>query len=71
MISFNPPFNKTALTIVTKFFFDRSRSFLQSPTDHIKFSSETQLRLFTAVCKIYPKYTNGMIVRLQPHRVTI
>ena len=71
MIWFNPPFSKTVFTIVAKYFFDRSRGFFKGLTDYIKTLSETQLRLVTALCKIYPKNTNGMIVRLQLDRVTI
>ena len=56
--------------ILQKYFFDWSIDIFQSLIDYIKFSTETQWRLVTAVCKICPKYTKGIIVRLHPHRVT-
>ena len=37
---------------------------------YMEFSTETQSRLITAVSKICPKDTKGIIVRLHPHRVT-
>ena len=53
-----------------KFFFDWSIEIFQSLLDYIKFSTETHWRLITAVCKLCPKYTKGIIIRLHPHRVT-
>ena len=53
-----------------KYFFEWSIDIFQSLIDNIKFSTETQWRLGTAVCKVCPKYTKGIIVRLHPHRVT-
>ena len=56
--------------ILQKHFVDWSIDIFQSFIDYIKFSTETQWRLVTAVCKICPKYTKSIIVRLHPHRVT-
>ena len=56
--------------ILQKYFFDWSIDIFQSLIDYIKFSTETQWRLVTAVCKICPKYTKGIIVRLHMHHVT-
>ena len=56
--------------ILQKYFFDWSIDIFQSLIDYIKFSTETQWRLVTTVCKICPKYTKGIIVRLHLHRVT-
>ena len=55
--------------MLRKFLFDWSTNVSQSVTDYIKFSSETQWRLVTGVCKICPTYTKSIIVRLHPHRV--
>ena len=56
--------------ILQKCFFDWSIDIFLSLIDYIKFSIETQWRLVTAVCKICPKYTKGIIVILHPHCVT-
>ena len=56
--------------ILQKYFFDCSIDIFQILIDYIKFSAETQWRLVTAVCKICPKYTKGIMLRLHPHRVT-
>ena len=56
--------------ILQKYFFDWSIDIFQSLTDYIKFSTETQWRLVTAVSKMCPKYTKGIIVRQHLHRVT-
>ena len=56
--------------ILQKYFFDWSIDIFQSLIDHIEFSTETQWRLVTAVCRICLKYTKGIMVRLHPHRVT-
>ena len=50
--------------MLQKFFFDWSIDIFQSVIDYIKFSTEP------AVCKICSKYTNGIILRFHPHRVT-
>ena len=56
--------------MLQKLFFDWSIDIFQSLIDYTKFSTEIQWRLVTAVRKISPKYTNGIMVRLHPHRVT-
>ena len=56
--------------ILQKYFFEWSIDIFQSLIDNIKFSTETLWRLVTAVCKVCPKYTKGIIVKLHPHRVT-
>ena len=56
--------------MLQKYFFNWSADIFQSPIVYIKFSTQTQYRLVTVVCKIYPKYAKGIIVRLHPHRVT-
>ena len=53
-----------------KYFFDWTIDIFQSLIDYIKFSTETQWRLVTTVCKICPKNTKGKIIRLHSHHVT-
>ena len=56
--------------ILQRYFFDWSIDNFQSLIDYTKFSTETQWRLVTAACKVCPKYTKGIIVRLHPQEVT-
>ena len=56
--------------MLQKCFFYWSTYIFQSLKDYIKFSTETQWMLVAAVCKICPKYTKGIIVRLHSHGVT-
>ena len=69
IIWFNPPFNKVS-TNIAKIFLFWSTDIVQSLIDYKNFSSETQWRLVTAVCKLRPKYTKDIILRLHPHHVT-
>ena len=48
---------KQYLQMLQKYFFDWSADIFQSPIVYIKFSTQTQCRLVTAICKIYPKNT--------------
>ena len=52
-----------------KYFFDWSMDIYRSLIAYIRFSTETQWRLVTAVSKICPKYAKGIIV-MHPHHVT-
>ena len=56
--------------ILQKYFFDWSIDIFQSIIDYTKISTGTQRWLVTVVCKICPKYTKGIIVRLHTHCVT-
>ena len=56
--------------ILQRYFFDWSIDIFQSLIDYTKFSTETQQRLVTAACKVCPKYTKDIIVRLYPQEVT-
>ena len=72
-IWFNPPFNKVISTIVSNLFIRLINRHFPNSHRHkftyIKFT-ETRRWLVTAVCKICPKFTMGIIARLHLHRVT-
>ena len=70
LFGFSHHSRKQCPQILQKVFLHLSTYIFQSLIDYIKFSTEKQWKLVTAVCKICPKYKKTIIAILHQHSVT-